>query len=607
MTGDSGVKFAIDATDGATRYLHVRITISPPFTAKKLTLKFPRWVPGSYFIREPMQYLTGISCHQNDKDASFKRKAVDTVEVKIDDLSSDLVINYKILGIELSVRSTHIDNSHLHMMPPFTFLLPTSGIDQSRMDMNHRIDLYCPTEWTPATQLQLEFDDLDTNSLIGKTANMFSFSAPDRDRLLDGIMEVNSNKNINFKVDGRNHVLKLWDSGNFHPGEKMVDRFIEDMKKIVKEYHALFGVPDWGEYVTILQLTEKSRGGLEHLNSQTSMLPRVCLIDGFDDEYRDLISLFSHEYMHQWNVKRLRPKNFIHYDLQQEIHTDLLWWFEGCTSWLGDMLCVRSGAWSEEDWRKDMERKLARHTVRNGSKHESLAESSHDAWIHLYRSHSFSREIQISYYLEGELAIFCIDAELRKRSKGKHGICNLMVRLCEKYALGYPNSIQIGVDYNDIRKELVNMSGGRNLGLHLDKLVFDKSAPDIAKALEYYGIKLKSKVTKNNQLSNSWLGLNLSDTTGKVTVTSHQTDSPLRQLIMPGDEIISINRLRINSIKSLKSILAKLDPSNVEICYSHEGVIKFDKIDLRIEPELKNKLDGKGNAKWRDYIASRVI
>ena len=607
MTGDSGVTFAIDATDGATRYLHVRITISPPFTAKKLTLKFPRWVPGSYFIREPMQYLTGISCHQNDKDASFKRKAVDTVEVKIDDLSSDLVINYKILGIELSVRSTHIDNSHLHMMPPFTFLLPTSGIDQSRMDMNHRIDLYCPTEWTPATQLQLEFDDLDANSLIGKTANMFSFSAPDRDRLLDGIMEVNSNKNINFKVDGRNHVLKLWDSGNFHPGEKMVDRFIEDMKKIVKEYHALFGVPDWGEYVTILQLTEKSRGGLEHLNSQTSMLPRVCLIDGFDDEYRDLISLFSHEYMHQWNVKRLRPKNFIHYDLQQEIHTDLLWWFEGCTSWLGDMLCVRSGAWSEEDWRKDMERKLARHTVRNGSKHESLAESSHDAWIHLYRSHSFSREIQISYYLEGELAIFCIDAELRKRSKGKHGICNLMVRLCEKYALGYPNSIQIGVDYNDIRKELVNMSGGRNLGLHLDKLVFDKSAPDIAKALEYYGIKLKSKVTKNNQLSNSWLGLNLSDTTGKVTVTSHQTDSPLRQLIMPGDEIISINRLRINSIKSLKSILAKLDPSNVEICYSHEGVIKFDKIDLRIEPELKNKLDGKGNAKWRDYIASRVI
>ena len=151
------------------------------------------------------------------------------------------------------------------------------------------------------------------------------------------------------------------------------------------------------------------------------------------------------------------------------------------------------------------------------------------------------------------------------------------------------------------------MESGRNLGKYLDELIFDKSAPNIAKALGYYGLSLKSKVSKDNQLSSSWLGLNLSDKGGKVLVASHQSNSPLRELIMPGDELISINRLRINSVKSLKSILAKLEPSNVEICYNHEGIIKLDKIDLRIEPELKNKLNGNGNAKWRDYIASRVI
>ena len=147
----------------------------------------------------------------------------------------------------------------------------------------------------------------------------------------------------------------------------------------------------------------------------------------------------------------------------------------------------------------------------------------------------------------------------------------------------------------------------KKLRKYLDELVFDKSAPNIAKALGYYGLSLKSKVSKDNQLSSSWLGLNLSDKGGKVLVSSHQSNSPLRELIMPGDELISINRLRINSVKSLKSILAKLEPSNVEICYNHEGIIKLNKIDLRIEPELKNKLNGNGNAKWRDYIASRVI
>ena len=40
MTKGSGVKFAIDATDGASRYLHVKVTVSPPFDGNKLTLKF---------------------------------------------------------------------------------------------------------------------------------------------------------------------------------------------------------------------------------------------------------------------------------------------------------------------------------------------------------------------------------------------------------------------------------------------------------------------------------------------------------------------------------------------------------------------------------------
>jgi len=150
------------------------------------------------------------------------------------------------------------------------------------------------------------------------------------------------------------------------------------------------------------------------------------------------------------------------------------------------------------------------------------------------------------------------------------------------------------------------MEGGRNLGLYLDQLIFEKSAPDIAKALDFYGLKLKSKVSKETQLSSSWLGLNLANKSNKVIVSSHQTDSPLRNLIMPGDELVAINKVRIKDVKSMKNLLAKLDPSNVELCYTHEGIVKIDKIDLRIEPELKNKLDGKGNKKWHSYISSRI-
>tara|TARA_B100001250_G_C19791166_1_gene786562 strand:- start:1301 stop:2320 length:1020 start_codon:yes stop_codon:yes gene_type:complete len=337
------------------------------------------------------------------------------------------------------------------------------------------------------------------------------------------------------------------------------------------------------------------------------MLPRTCLIEGHIEGYRDLVSLFSHEYLHQWNVKRLRPKNFIDYDLQKEVHTNLLWWFEGCTSWLGDMLCVRSGAWSEEDWRKDFERKLKRHLIRNGMEHESLSESSHDAWIHLYRSNHFSREIQISYYLEGELAIFCIDAELRRRSKGKHGICDLMVRLCEKYALEYSEVKNPGIVYKDIRKELVSMEGGRNLGKMLDRLVFNRKCPDVITALKYYGLDLKRTKKLEEKVAKSWLGLNLSERDGKIIVTSHRKDSPLRNVMMPGDEIISINSLRTTKITKLKKILSNLEPNGVDISFTHEGIVHTKKVNLQIENKLQGKLNGDGNKKWRDYISTRSL
>ena len=147
-------------------------------------------------------------------------------------------------------------------------------------------------------------------------------------------MESNANPMISFDVMGTTQYLKLWDSGGMPIPKKGLDRFIEAMKLVIEEHFALFGIPDWKDYWTVLHLTESGRGGLEHLRSQTSMMPRKCLQEGNEDEWRDLVSLLSHEFLHQWNVKQLRPKNFLNYELQSEVHSDLLWWFEGLTSGL---------------------------------------------------------------------------------------------------------------------------------------------------------------------------------------------------------------------------------------------------------------------------------
>ena len=605
--GYSGIKFLFDATEGDSRHLHVGLEIEGPFTGKSLILSFPRWVPGSYFLREPIQYMFDFEAYDgNEKLLVSKRKDVDSMKISVEQGTNLVKIRYKILATELSCRSSHIDSTHIHIMPPFTWFLPVSGINDERMDKTHIIKAHIPSDWTPATQYLEVSNNVSKGLLTNNHGLTYEFEAPNRDELLDGIMEANANEIMSWVVEGRTHHLKIWDSGGYTPDQSMLERLRIDMDKIVMEHHALFGIPEWDNYVTVLHFTEKSRGGLEHLNSQTSMLPRQCLMPGFEDEYRDLVSLFSHEYLHQWNVKRLRPRNFLNYDLQKETHSELLWWFEGGTSWLGDVLCVRSGAWSEEDWRKDFLRKMKRHTLRHGMEKESLSESSHDAWIHLYRGHAFSRETQISYYLEGELAIFCLDAELRKRSKGKSGLCQLMAILCEKHAIGYSSAEKLGVTYKDIRSSLTGMEGGLRLGKMLDELVFERKSPDIDKALEYFSLNLvPEKVSKEGEMESAWIGVQIKEVNKQLRVTSHQQNSPLRKILMPGDEIIAINGFRVNSNNNLNKYLKGLANCEIEITFNHEGIVQTCKVTLPSQTTKNVKLDGKGNTKWRDYIATR--
>jgi len=603
----SGITFLIDATQGASRHLNVGLEIEGPFDGNNLLLSFPRWVPGSYFLREPIQHMVGFEAFdQSGNLLESKRKNVDSMKISLNPTIKSISIKYQILASELSCRSTHLDSTHLHVMPPFTWFLPVSGIDNDRMDKSHIIKTHLPESWTPATQYNLTSQIKSKGLLTSNLGMTYIFEAANRDELLDGIIEANSNPTMTWEVEGRTHHLKIWDSGGYVANQEMLDRFKKDMDKIILEHHALFGVPPWDNYVTVLLFTEKARGGLEHLNSQTSMLPRQCLMPGFDDEYKDLVSLFSHEYLHQWNVKRLRPRNLLEYDLQKEVHTELLWWFEGGTSWLGDMLCVRSGAWSEEDWRKDFLRKMKRHTLRNGMEKESLAESSHDAWIHLYRGHSFSRENQISYYLEGELAIFCLDSELRKRSKGESGLCQLMSNLCEKHAIGYPNTTRLGVNYKDIRSALTEMKGGRRLGKMMDELIFDRKAPNVEKALGYFGLELcPEKLPKEADLDSAWLGLQIKESNSQLRVLSHHNESPVRQIIMPGDEIIAINGFRMNTKSILNKYLKGLAGSDFEIMYNHEGIIHNCNISLPNDPKRNVKLEGQGNKKWSSYLETR--
>lgn len=578
----------------ASRLLEIQLLLQGDFNST-FEIEMPRWVPGSYMIREPLKHVRDISVNHG---AKISRHGECGYRIKPPKGGcKDILVQYQILCPDLTVRTNHMDASHLHLVPTFTWMMPSKGWQG---DKQCTVTLDMPAHWTAATQLNCHPGKAPKHEAWGN-GNEKTWQPPNEDELYDGIIEANANSDDSRMMSGAMHHLRVWDAGSYEIPKESITKIQDCMEALVKEFVALFGPLPFKEYWTILHLTGGARGGLEHLRSQTSMVPRTAILEEHDDAWRDLVSLLSHEYLHLWNIKRLRPTEYLEYELSKESRSSLLWWFEGGTSWLGDIICLKSGVWSEEDWRKDMNRKMKRFLSGSGNLHQSLATSSYEAWIHLYRPHAYSRESTISYYLEGEMVMVCIDAEMRRRNKGEYGLEQLFPLLWKRHGLDSPEVQRLGLKYGDIRKGLVSLKGGARLGSMLDQLVIEKIRPNIEEAMATLGLKFSEE--EEEKKNRAWLGLQLAGENG-LYVRSFLPESPLRDVLLPDDEILAINGLRVRSKNQLDSLLKGLEGKSISLTISRHGALTCFEIEGVSKPVFASKLNGVGNKLWKSLVES---
>ena len=158
-------------------------------------------------------------------------------------------------------------------------------------------------------------------------------------------------------------------------------------------------------------------GGLEHrastsLIASRDSLPQIGVAE-VTDEYRNFLGLCSHEYFHTWNVKRIKPLAFDPYQLQTESYTDLLWAFEGITSYYDDLALVRCGLIDESSYLQCLAQTMTRVERGRGRLRQSTAESSFNAWTKFYQQDENAANAIVSYYAKGSLIAACIDPHLR--------------------------------------------------------------------------------------------------------------------------------------------------------------------------------------------------
>jgi predicted metalloprotease with PDZ domain len=146
-----------------------------------------------------------------------------------------------------------------------------------------------------------------------------------------------------------------------------------------------------------------------------------------------LSDVSAHEFFHLWNVKRIRPQSLEPVDYQHQQDTRALWFSEGLTSTVGQLMLSREALIDEPHYLKGIAREIGRLEGRTAYLWQSAEESSLDAW---FEDDEFYRtpERSISYYNKGYLLGVLLDLRIRELTNDSKSLRDLFQWMNQHYA-----------------------------------------------------------------------------------------------------------------------------------------------------------------------------
>ncbi len=150
-------------------------------------------------------------------------------------------------------------------------------------------------------------------------------------------------------------------------------------------------------------------------------------------DYMPVADVTAHEFFHLWNVKRIRPQSLEPINYQAEMDTRALWFSEGVTSTVGDLMLVRAGIANEQQYLAGISEQITELQSRPAHSWQSAEESSLDAWFEgmpFYRS----SERSISYYNKGEILGIILDLRIRQLTNDTKSLRDLFHWMNDHYA-----------------------------------------------------------------------------------------------------------------------------------------------------------------------------
>jgi predicted metalloprotease with PDZ domain len=545
LAAEGTMAFTVSMPQPGNHVFHVRFRCDG-LQGGMQDFKMPSWMPGFYRIMDYEKNVTHFRAEDGTgRTLSWEKVTKNTWRV-VSGNAPTIVVDYNVFGNTSFVANNFLSEQRAFIAPPGLYMFVAGQLGHPAT-----VTFQLPPSWTRiATGLDPVKGRPDT------------FSAPDFDVLYDCPVLMGNQELEQFEVKGVPHRLVI----EHVPESVDRRRMSADLKRMVEAATGLMGDIPYKHYTFLMMGT--GNGGIEHANSAACAFNGGNLTD--EKGYQSWLSYIAHEYFHNFNVKRIRPLALGPFDYEIENLTDMLWVSEGLTVYYEDIVLVRAGLMTADQYLDKMKNALTRFENAGGHHYQSTKESSLTTWG--TSGVGGDRNTTVSYYDNGGMLGAMLDLAIRNQSGNRRSLDDVMRTLYRSYA----QDKKRGFTDAEFREECERAAGGPLAE------VFDYAATtkdvDYAKYFAFAGLKVGESA---QDAPGAYLGVNTQTIDGTMMIIDVAAKSPAQDACLNAeDRILELDGTKATP-KVLSDLLAARKPGDtVKVRYSRAGTAQDAEIVL---------------------------
>lgn len=527
------MRYIFSYTNPQRHFIDIECVI-PAIRSDKLLVQLASWRPGRY---ELGNFAKNIQKWEAFDEAGKKLKAKKITKDSWEIITKgvgEVHVKYNYYASEINAGSSYLDEKQLYVNPVNCCLYVPERIDEPC-----ELELVLPRDYIVGSGLKRVLK-------AGNTKNGLVFSTKDFHELADSpFIAGNALKHNEVVVSGIK--FHLWFQGECTPDWT---RLLNDFYIFIKEQLSAMKEFPSAEYHFLFQiLPYRFYHGVEHLNSTVLALgPGYNLME--NSLYDDLLGVCSHELYHAWNIKSIRPLEMMPYNYAKENYSRLGYVCEGVTTYYGDYFLFRSGVFNEQEYFQTFNERLQKHFHNPARFTMPVTDASFDTWLDGYVPGIPARKTSI--YDEGCLIAFFTDVLIRRKTKNKKSLDDVMLHLYNEFA-------KKGKGYSeDDYMSIVEQVAGDSLTDFFMNYVYGTNdfEPMLQEQLAYIGCELVK--TRSKKYHEAYFGFKLQEGIVPPKVALVYPDSVAdRAGLTANDEIIAINGHQVrNDLNEWKKYFA---------------------------------------------------